>query len=140
VGIATDVFIGTVSNTMDMAQAIIVPVDTITCSSIHLVSHDLAKQLNKDIPKGVAFTNTYKKAGKIKDLISKSGARFVLILLPTVYPIPPVEADFAKGTPNDAIEDSFRAMCDTSFAQMKVMTKLDSGVEPFSDAIGKQLS
>ena len=61
-----DAFVVTVSNTADMAKAIIIPSDSLSSSSIHLVTAEFAKKLPKGISKGQSFSGKTTKAADIK--------------------------------------------------------------------------
>ena len=136
-GTDIDAFVSTMSNTVDYAKVIIVPVVTLTGSCIRLVTQDYAKHLPKGIPKGAVFNAKSKKAGTIKDLLPDAD-KYVLIMLPTSHPIPPGEdAIVKKGIPNDVMADTFRAMGPASMSWLEVMTGLDKGVVAYNSDLQK---
>ena len=131
-GTTIDAYVVSISNMADMAKTVIIPSDSLSSSSIHLVTAELAKKLPKGIPKGQSFSGTTKKAADIKSFLPDAAEKYVLIIMPNTHPIPPGESSVIKGHPNDGMADIFREMGTLSSAWLKIMANLDEDVVKFN--------
>ena len=125
-------FVATMSNVVDTAHIVVVPADTLSSSSIHLVTQEFAKTLPKSIPKGTAFTDTSAKAKTIKSFLPTPGQKYHLVILPNALPIRPGEEAIVKGIPNDVMCDTFRSMGDVGYSWLQIMTDSDEGAIAFN--------
>ena len=129
-----EVFVATLSNVANEGQAVIVPLDQMTGSTIRLVTSDFAKTMPKKILRGQPFKSTVRKVAAIKDLLPEDAAtiQYCLIICSNALLIPSGEPYTVKGTADDAMADYFRDLGDPAFTWLQVQTDLTKGVVPFS--------